>query len=131
MEITKLLETLKLTAGLLKQARIAEIDFAQLAEALENIGVIVDALQAKSDVADKLVALFKDELCSKARAIARLTGSSCELIERLINADTTDLSDLQRIKHDIETEFDRVFSRKLSEPTGAATGGEKTADFKS
>ncbi len=130
MEFTKLFESLMQTAGRLKQAQLADIDFEQLAVELENAVTVLQALQARAAIADRLVQLFKDELCSKARAIARLAGGSSALVERLISADTTDLADLQRIKQDIETEFDRVFSRKQTEPTGAAAGGEKTSEFK-
>ena len=130
MELTKLLESLKQSAAHLKQARLEEIDFEQLAVDLESASAIMQSLAARAAIADKLARSFKDELCSKARAVAKLTGNSSDLVERLINADTTDLADLQRIKQDIETEFDRAFSRKLTEPTGAAAGGEKAAEFR-
>jgi hypothetical protein len=130
MDYAKLFESLAQTAKLLKQMRIEEIDFAQLATELENVVAALQSLQASAAIADQLLQLFKDELCHKSRAVAKLTNGSSELVERLINADTTDLADLQRIKHDIETEFDRVFSRKLTEPTGAAAGGEKADEFK-
>lgn len=130
MDYTKLFESLAHAAQQLKQMRIEEIDFAQLATELEDVGAALRSLQARAIVADQLLQLFKNELCSKSRAVAKLAGSSSELVERLINADKTNLADLQRIKHDIETEFDRVFSRKLTEPTGAAAGGEKAGEFK-
>ena len=130
MDYTKLFESLAHTAEQLKQMRIEEIDFAQLATELESVVAALQSLQASAAIADQLLQLFKDELCHKSRAVAKLTGGSSELVARLINADTTDLADLQRIKHDIETEFDRVFSRKLTESTGAAAGGEKPDEFK-
>jgi demethoxyubiquinone hydroxylase (CLK1/Coq7/Cat5 family) len=130
MDYAKLFESLARTAEQLRQMRIEEIDFAQLATELASVGAALQSLQARAVIADQLLQLFKDELCHKSRAVAKLTGGSSELVERLINADTTDLADLQRIKHDIETEFDRVFSRKLTEPTGAAAGGEKPDEFK-
>ncbi len=130
MDYAKLFESLAQTAKLLKEMRIEEIDFAQLATELESVVAALQSLQASAAIADQLLQLFKDELCHKSRAVAKLTSGSSELVERLINADTTDLADLQRIKHDIETEFDRVFSRKLTESTGAAAGGEKPDEFK-
>ena len=130
MDYAKLFESLAQTAKLLKQMRIEEIDFARLATELESVVAALQSLQASAAIADQLLQLFKDELCHKSRAVAKLTSGSSELVERLINADTTDLADLQRIKHDIETEFDRVFSRKLTESTGAAAGGEKPDEFK-
>jgi hypothetical protein len=130
MDYPKLFESLSQTAEQLKQMRVEEIDFAQLATELEIVGATLKSLQSRAVIADQLLQLYKDELCRKSRAVAKLTGSSSELIERMINADTTDLADLQRIKHEIETEFDRAFSRKLTEPTGAAAGGEKADEFK-
>jgi predicted ATP-dependent serine protease len=130
MDYVKLFESLAQTAKLLKQMRIEEIDFAQLATELESVVATLQSLQASAVIADQLLQLFKDELCNKSRAVAKLTNGSSELVERLINADTTDLADLRRIKQNIETEFDRVFSRKLTEPTGAAAGGEKPDEFK-
>lgn len=130
MDYAKLFESLSRTVERLKQMRIEEIDFAQLGTELESVYVALQSLQAHAVIANQLLQLFKDELCSKSRAVAKLTGGTNDLVERLINADTTDLADLQRIKHDIETEFDRVFSRKLTEPTGAAAGGEKLGEFK-
>jgi hypothetical protein len=130
MDYVKLFESLAHTAEQLKQMRIEEIDFAQLATELESVAAVLQSLQERAAIANQLLQLFKDELCHKSRAVAKLTNSSSELIERLINADSTTLADLQRIKQNIETEFDRVFSRKLSEPTGAAAGGEKPDEFK-
>ncbi len=130
MDYVKLQESLAQTAARLKEMHLEEIDFAQLAEELENIDGALQTLQARALVADQLLRLFKGELCCKSRAVAKLTGRSGDLVERLINAETTSLADLQRIKNDIETEFDRVFSRRLTEPTGAAAVGEKPGEFK-
>jgi hypothetical protein len=130
MDYAKLLASLARTCELLKGMRFEEIDFAQLAADLETIATALQTLLARAGIADQLVRLFKDELCNKARAVARLSGGSSELIERVINGDTTDLADLQRLKRELEIEFDRVFSHKLSEPTGAAATGEKPDEFK-
>lgn len=130
MDYTKLLESLTRTGALLKDMRLEEIDFAQLATELETLAATLQSLVTRANIADQLVRLLKDELCHKVRATAKLTGGSSELLERLINADTTDLADLQRLKRDIETEFDRVFSRKLTEPTSSSSEGEKPDEFK-
>ena len=56
MDYTKLFESLAQTAEQLKQMRIEEIDFEQLATELETVGAILQSLQARAAIADKLAA---------------------------------------------------------------------------
>lgn len=130
MAYSQLITSLQATAERLHAARISEVDFEQLGADLDTTIMSLHTLTRHAEAAQRLTGLFKEELSRKARATARLTGRQSNLIERQINAEDISLSELISLKHDIDKEFDAVFSRKLHEPTGAAGGGDKILEFK-
>lgn len=118
-------------AGKLSAARLEEIDVAQLCRHLADAAAVFESLLDKATLADSLFKLFREDLLVRARAVAKLTGNSSRLIERLINSEQISLEELLTLKRDIEAAFDSVFYSALKDTAAAATGGQdKLAQFK-
>jgi hypothetical protein len=130
MEYSSLITSLSATAAQLRESRVSEIDFQQLGVDLNAAVTAMQSLMTPAENARRLIQLFKNDLLRKTRAVARLTGRTTSLLERQINDREVSLTELISLKHDIDNEFDAIFSRKLSEPTGAAGGGERILEFK-
>ena len=130
MELLELITKLDSTRARLAEEKIEEIDFSELAHDLGEAGATLQLLAMQAETGRKLVSLFKEELATRARAIARLKGESSSLTEKLIRTENISLDELLTLKQELTAEFDRVFAHKLTEPAGPAGKGEDAAQFK-
>ncbi len=126
-----IVEQLRDYAVKLSAAQLDEIDVAQMCRHLAEAAAAFESLLDKAVLADSLFKLFRDDLLVRARAVAKLTGNSSRLIERLINSEQISLEELLTLKRDIEAAFDSAFSSALKDTVAAATGDQdKLAQFK-
>ncbi len=126
-----IIEQLQDYARRLAETNPGEINLEELCHHLKDAAELVEALVVKATLADSLLQLFRDDLLTRARAVARLTGSSSRLIERLISSDTLSLEELLALKRDIESAFDTAFNSRLQDVVSAQPDGQdKLAQFK-
>lgn len=122
---------LQVLASQLSEGQLEQLDLKQLAENLSEAGKLIEDLLPKAASAEALIELFRDDLLARARAVAKLTGNSSRLIERLINSEQTTLEELLILKRDIEAAFDAAFTSTLKDAAPGVTEGEdKLAQFK-
>ncbi len=126
-----IIEQLQSFARRLAETAPGEINLEELCRHLKDAADLVESLVAKATLADSLSQLFRDDLLARARAVARLTGSSSRLIERLISSETLTLDELLTLKRDIESAFDTAFNSRLQDVVSAQTDdNDKLAQFK-
>jgi hypothetical protein len=130
MDHNRLLESLKHNATNLTRENLSEIDFEALQGDLEATVILIEELQSKSRIGERLVELLKSELAARASAIARLQGEDEHLAARLLERSDLTFEELLEIRTQIEREFDAVFSQRLSEPAMRAGMGEKPSELK-
>jgi len=130
MNTTELIKTLHEVSDSLDAENIQAIDFEQVQQLLESTATHLEVLQSRADNGDKLVALFRDELVNRARAIARAQGNETHLALQLLAQPALPLSELLRLRQQLDTEFDQTFSVKLTEPCEAAAKSEEVNQFK-
>lgn len=123
--------TLRVVANQLAEGLVEQVDFKQLAHHLTDAGKLIEHLSHRAASAETLIKLFREDLLSRARAVAKLTGNSSSLIERLIKSEQTTLEELLVLKRDIDAAFDAAFTSTLKDSLPAAGEGEdKLAQFK-
>ena len=126
-----IIEQLQNYARRLAESNPGEINLAELSRHLKDASELVEGLIAKATLADSLLQLFRDDLLSRARAVARLTGTSSKLIERLISSESLSLEELLALKRDIESAFDTAFTSRLQDAVSVQTDdNDKLAQFK-
>lgn len=126
-----IIDQLQNFARQLAESNPGEINLADLARHLKDASGLVEALVAKATLADSLLQLFRDDLLARARAVARLTGSSSKLIERLISSESLTLEELLALKRDIESSFDAAFNSRLQDAVSTRPDdNDKLAQFK-
>lgn len=128
MECQKVIDALGQAATSLTAERVSEIDFAKLQGDLITAVALIGNLVERGKIADRLVGLLKNDLASKAKAIARLQGHARHVAESLLDSEGITMSELLTLREQIEEEFDSVFSRKLETPTVATRMGEKQVE---
>ncbi len=96
---------------------LERIDCQQLSSHLTDTANLVESLLEKAALADSLFQLFRDDLLTRTRAVARLTGNNSSLVERLITSDQVSLAELLVLRTDIQAAFDAAFSSKLKDAT--------------
>ncbi|MGB5105111.1 MAG: hypothetical protein WBP29_05300 [Candidatus Zixiibacteriota bacterium] len=115
----------------LANAQLAEVDVKQLCQHLAEAAATVESLLEKAQLADSLFKLFRDDLLTRAHAVAKLTGNSSRLIERLINSEQISLEELLTLKRDIEAAFDSAFTSALKDANATQSDDQdKLAQFK-
>lgn len=130
MDTTDLVKTLHEVRASLDADDIQAIDFEQLQQLLDNTATHMAALQTRADNGDKLVALFRSELINRARAIAKAQGAETHLALQLLAQPALPLSELLKLRQQLDSEFDQIFSVKLIEPCEAAAKSEEVNQFK-
>jgi hypothetical protein len=126
--ITEQLQTYSRQLG---EGRLEQIDVEQLGRHLADTATLVESLLQKAALADSLFKLFREDLLIRSRAVAKLTGNSSRLVERLINSEQISLEELLALKSDIEAAFDAAFSSRLKDATAAQSDDQdKLAQFK-
>lgn len=126
-----IIEQLQSLARRLAESGAVDFDINKLCEHLNEAAAMIEALTAKAAVADSLLQQFREDLLTRARAVARLTGSSSRLIERLISSEQLSLDELLTLKRDIEAAFDTAFGNKLHETAATpADEQEQVTQFK-
>lgn len=130
MEPTKLIAALRETKVLLDADNLSAIDFTQLQQLLEVAAKQLESLQLKAGDGERLLALFRDELANRARAIAKAQGKETHLALQLLAQPEMTLARLLELRRELDQEFDQVFSAKLTEPSTAAATTEEVQQFK-
>lgn len=126
-----IIEQLQNYARQLAESSPGEVNLAELCRHLKSASDLVEGLVAKATLADSLLQLFREDLLARARAVARLTGSSSKLIERLISSEALSLEELLALKRDIESAFDTAFTSRLQDAVSVQTDdNDKLAQFK-
>lgn len=126
-----IIEQLQDLARRLAETTPGEINLEEFCRHLKETADVVESLVAKATLADSLLQLFRDDLLARARAVARLTGSSSRLIERLISSETLTLEELLTLKRDIESAFDTAFNSRLQDVvTSQPEDHDNLAQFK-
>ncbi len=126
-----IIEQLQDLARRLAETTPGEINLEEFCRHLKETADVVESLAAKATLADSLLQLFRDDLLARARAVARLTGSSSRLIERLISSETLTLEELLTLKRDIESAFDTAFNSRLQDVvTSQPEDHDNLAQFK-
>ncbi len=128
MKLQELLTQFEGYVAQLRSDAVAEIDFARLQADLESASALIAALEQRADTGRRLLAAFRGDLLRRARAVARLTGRSAALTEKLIASETATLDELLSLNHDLDNEFETAFARTLSGPraSGASDGAAIT-----
>lgn len=114
MTIDAMVSALHAHAADLQADAVAAIDFVQLQRDLEAAAALITELDRRAEIGRRLLANFRDELLNRACAVAKLTGRSARLTEKLILAESTTLDELLALKDDIDREFDHAFARTLT-----------------
>jgi|GEM_PF-1777909 len=126
-----IIEQLQSFARQLAESNPGEVNLAELCRHLKDASELVKGLIDKATLADSLLQLFRDDLLARARAVARLTGTSSKLIERLISSESLSLEELLALKRDIESAFDTAFTSRLQDAVSVQTDdNDKLAQFK-
>ncbi|MFH2054791.1 MAG: hypothetical protein ABIJ61_02420 [bacterium] len=130
MDSTELIKTLHEATASLDPENISHLDFEQLQQLLDNTATHIETLQVRATNGDKLLSLFREELINRARAIAKAQGAETHLALQILSQPNLSLTELLKLRQQLDAEFDQVFSVKLTEPSEAAAKSEEVNQFK-
>ncbi len=131
MNYEELSSDLRETAKLLQTGQIAKIDFTRHSERLQLAAECLALADRDRRLSAEMLNQFRQGLRRRARATARLRGKDAKLVEQLIDSEQMTLSDLVKLREQIDSEFDEAFSSTLTVPSPAARGDERLAAYKS